>query len=142
VVTRVLPALLGPEGLRCGWRCCRWSRPDGPPPCGLGLDVEKAPGHALVTVDVDAPRLAHLAAAESAHPNFTNDFFLIRLGGEGYRRRFSGRVLLTVSPVSLRITYLPLLHILPGHQWFPEDLNNFPAFDSLEVALSSLQPVI
>ena len=86
--------------------------------------------------------LAHLAAAESAHPNFTNDFFLIRLGGEGYRRRFSGRVLLTVSPVSLRITYLPLLHILPGHQWFPEDPNNFPAFDSLEVALSSLQPVI
>jgi hypothetical protein len=35
----------------------RWSRPDGPPPCGLGLDVERAPGHALVVVDVDDPRL-------------------------------------------------------------------------------------
>ena len=51
------------------------------------FDVEKAHGHVLVAVDIDAPRLAQLAAAELDCPNSANDFPLSRLRGKGYRGR-------------------------------------------------------
>jgi len=49
------------------------------------FDVEKAHGHVLVAMDVDASWLAQPAAAEFDCPNFINGFLAIHLGGKGYR---------------------------------------------------------